>query len=183
MFEEKPQEARLSAAVRMFNAQWATLGICLSMYFGRLLLTEPFRARIVWNEITSMQARLTLLRKLVVTYVDDPEQTAVLSQLGEVEQHKKLRNTLAHTTSYLDPKDPETVCFHNDLSYSKKDGVKFLSDRRMPVSDLESASNQVYELQSFFGSRGNFTTSNEVLQINGKTRWHRNMEDAETPSA
>ena len=59
------QDAKLNEAVRDIFQSWAVLEIGLSMYMGRLLMTDQFRGRIVWDGLRNFSPRLDLIRKLV----------------------------------------------------------------------------------------------------------------------
>lgn len=166
-------EDRLNSAVRSFHASWSVLETTLGMYFGKLLLTDEFRARIVWNEMSNLQARLTLLRKLVVTYVDSPECDNVLEKLRSIEEIKRTRNTLAHSKFFLKPGNKERIVFMDDVGYSKANGYKFIKQHEVPLTDLEKQIEEIHCISIYFGARGNFTTPLADLSINQRSKWHR----------
>ncbi|MCO4849219.1 MAG: hypothetical protein KC448_14775 [Yoonia sp.] len=174
------QDAKLNEAVRDIFQSWAVLEIGLSMYMGRLLMTDQFRGRIVWDGLRNFSPRLDLIRKLVTTYVDGSECEEVLAKLKTCRTLSKTRNKLAHQIFYIPEDSPHHVVFHKTERFTDAQGMEFLDDEKIQLQSLVNYPDQIKELGAFFGTRGNpgHVTSDLTLSIHVKTKWHRNLTSA-----
>ncbi len=67
-------------------------------YLGKLLKTNRFRARIVWENAGSFNQRVNLIRNLVKSFATDDDQSYVLDALNKTEKVSKFRNDFAHSS-------------------------------------------------------------------------------------
>lgn len=166
----------LDVAIGRFFRAWTLLEHSLQMYLACLLLTDQWRAKIVWKNAGGMTSRLRLIKDLVKNFIMEPEQERVLKLVKRLERDGGLieaRNTLAHCGLYLD-RDGKTVKYSSP-EISRKDGnALFYDPQSFDLDELRNWETEINSLVFEFGARGNFGGANPDLQIEREPSTIRN---------
>lgn len=160
----------LDVAIGSFFRAWTLLEHSLQMYLACLLITDQWRAKIVWKNAGGMTSRLRLLKDLVANFVEGTEKKLVLKHISELQKNDGLvaiRNTLAHCGLYLH-RDGKTVQYSSP-EISRDDGhAVFYESKNFPLKNLKKWELEVNKMTADFGARGNLLGKENKLSIERK---------------
>jgi hypothetical protein len=136
---------RFHAACGELIRAWARLEAALVLHLKMLLATDPHRARLVWISLPTLTMRLSLLRSLAETYLDQKTCAKLGAVLDRVAQLEHKRTLVAQCVGGIDSRTGK-VTFVSDGPNAAFDAA-FLAPVNCESDKVETWTGEVSALE------------------------------------